>query len=76
MFQLSVLQPGLFVHRAELTSSRNQETTTLNAHFLATPKLNRPGAQGWQLPGVVSSCATPSDRQLDCKHRAYLKHAR
>ncbi|HEX7296479.1 MAG TPA: hypothetical protein VF251_12035 [Pyrinomonadaceae bacterium] len=45
----------------------------LDTHFLATPKLNQLGTQGWELVGFVSGCIPATDRPLECRYRAYLK---
>ena len=45
----------------------------LSAKTSATPTLNRLGAQGWELVGVISVCPSSPNTTLPCQFFAYVK---
>jgi len=64
---------------AQLQRSNSQQTweyqeVQLSATSVATPALNRLGAQGWELVGVTAAC--PSAASGTCLYYAYFKRAK
>ena len=72
---------GWTAHAQLQKSSPARQTWEYQEIQLATnqsslPKLNSLGAQGWELVGVTSACASSPNAALDCQWWAYLKRAR
>lgn len=72
---------GWTAHAQLQKSSLARQTWEYQEVQLATnqsslPKLNALGAQGWELVGVTSACASNPNVALDCQWWAYMKRAR
>jgi hypothetical protein len=48
----------------------------LSAKEDAAPMLNRLGAQGWELVGVISACPSSPSTTIPCQFFAYMKRPR
>ena len=64
---------------AQLQRSSSQQTweyqeIQLSPTTVATPELNRLGAQGWELVGVTAAC--PNVTSGTCLYYAYFKRAK
>ena len=72
---------GCTAHAQLQRSSPAKQTWEYQEIQLATnqssiPKLNALGAQGWELVGVTSACASNPNVAVDCQWWAYMKRAR
>ena len=76
---VSFLCVAVWTAHAQLQRSNSQQTweyqeVQLSAATVATPALNRLGAQGWELVGVTAAC--PNVASGTCLYYAYLKRAK